>query len=92
MDKHFVCFCYCFSFGFVISFFVRSPSLTQSIEKPNDQSTLDALKEAFKTKSYLLLTAGFFVCGFHYTLVGTHVPNYVIDRGLEGWTAAQFYL
>ena len=75
-------------FGFVISFFVRSPSLAQSIEKPNDQSTLNALIEAFKTKSYLLLTAGFFVCGFHITLVGTHVPTYVIDRGLEGWTAA----
>jgi len=74
--------------GFIISFFVRSPSLAQLIEKPNDQSTLNALTEAFKNKSYLLLTAGFFVCGFHITLVGTHVPTYVIDRGLEGWTAA----
>ena len=75
-------------FGLVISFFVRSPLKTQIIEKPNDQSTLSALAEAFKNKSYLLLTAGFFVCGFHITLVGTHVPTYVIDRGLEGWTAA----
>ena len=49
---------------------------------------MSALKEAFKTKSYVLLTAGFFVCGFHITLVGTHVPTYVIDRGLESWTAA----
>ena len=75
-------------FGLVISFFVRSPLTTQTNEKPNDQSTLSALAEAFKNKSYLLLTAGFFVCGFHITLVGTHVPTYVIDRGLEGWTAA----
>ena len=74
--------------GFLISFFIRSPSLAQSLEKPNDQSSLNALIEAFKNKSYLLLTAGFFVCGFHITLVGTHVPTYVIDRGLEGWTAA----
>jgi MFS family permease len=74
--------------GFFISFFVRSPSLTQSIKKPNDQSTINALIEAFRTKSYILLTAGFFVCGFHITLVGTHVPTYIIDRGLEGWTAA----
>ena len=35
-----------------------------------------------------MLTSGFFVCGFHITLVGTHVPKYVIDRGLESWTAA----
>ncbi|MDA9108627.1 MFS transporter [Candidatus Pelagibacter sp.] len=74
--------------GLIVGFFVRSPSLTQSIEKPNDQSTFGALKEAFKNKSYILLTSGFFVCGFHITLVGTHVPQYVIDRGLENWTAA----
>jgi MFS family permease len=74
--------------GFLISFFVKSPSALDSTEKPNNQSTLDALKEAFKNKSFVLLTAGFFVCGFHITLVGTHVPTYVIDRGLETWTAA----
>jgi len=74
--------------GLVVAFFVRSPSAHQSTEKPNDQSTFDALSEAFKNKSYILLTSGFFVCGFHITLVGTHVPKYVIDRGLESWTAA----
>ena len=74
--------------GFFIAFFVRSPSSVQSIENSNDQSTLEALREAFKNKSFVLLTSGFFVCGFHITLVGTHVPTYVIDRGLDGWTAA----
>jgi MFS family permease len=74
--------------GFFISWFVRSPSLEQSIEKPNTQGLYEALKEASKSKSYILLIAGFFVCGFHITLVGTHVPTYVIDRGLESWTAA----
>ena len=74
--------------GLAISYFVRSPSSNQSIETANKQNSLSALKEAFKTKSYVLLIAGFFVCGFHITLVGTHVPKYVIDRGLEDWTAA----
>ena len=74
--------------GLIISFFVRSPSLAQSTEKPNNQSTMNALTEAFQNKSYLFLTAGFFVCGFHITLVGTHVPVYIADRGLEEWTAA----
>ena len=74
--------------GLAISYFVRSPSSNQSIETANKQNSLSALKEAFKTKSYILLIAGFFVCGFHITLVGTHVPKYVIDRGLEDWTAA----
>ncbi len=76
------------SIGFVVAFFVKSPDLNKTIENTNNQSALEALKEAFKNKSYLLLTSGFFVCGFHITLVGTHVPKYVIDRGLEDWTAA----
>ena len=74
--------------GFVIAFFVKSPTASQAIEKENNQSTFDALREAMQNKSYILLTAGFFVCGFHITLVGTHVPTYVVDRGLETWTAA----
>jgi len=74
--------------GFLIAFFVKSPSASQLTEKPNNQSTFEALSEAFQNKSFVLLTAGFFVCGFHITLVGTHVPTYVIDRGLETWTAA----
>ena len=74
--------------GLLISYFVRSPSLRQSIEPPNSQRIIDAIKESLGTKSYILLLLGFFVCGFHITLVGTHVPTYVIDRGLESWTAA----
>ena len=74
--------------GLIAAYFVRSPSETESVEKISDQSFKEALTEAFKTKSYILLVSGFFVCGFHITLVGTHVPKYVIDRGLEDWTAA----
>ena len=83
-----VAFMIALAVGFVISFLVRSPSLKDTIEQPNTQSTLEAVKEALGSKSYLLLVSGFFVCGFHITLVGTHVPTYVIDRGLESWTAA----
>ena len=83
-----VAFLIALTIGLLISFFVRSPSLEQNIEQPNNQGTLEALQEALGTKSYVLLVSGFFVCGFHITLVGTHVPTYVIDRGLESWTAA----
>ncbi len=74
--------------GLIAAYFCRSPSESESAEKLSDQSFKEALIEALKNKSYILLVAGFFVCGFHITLVGTHVPKYVIDRGLEGWTAA----
>ena len=30
--------------------------------------------------------AGFLFAGFKITLVATHVPKYVIERGLDGWT------
>ncbi len=74
--------------GLVVAVFVRSPSKTQTQDGDLKQDTMGALKEAFQNKSYVLLIAGFFVCGFHITLVGTHVPKYVADRGLAEWTAA----
>ncbi len=76
------------SIGLIVAFFVRSPTSSNLSKKLEDQTVLSALSDAFQNKSYLFLTAGFFVCGFHITLVGTHVPKYVIDRGLEDWTAA----
>jgi len=74
--------------GLIFAYFVRSPQLDRTNDTHNDQGSLDALKEAFRNKSYVLLVSGFFVCGFHITLVGTHVPKYVADRGLDDWTAA----
>ena len=40
-------------------------------------------REAFAHRSYLLLTAGFFVCGFHVAFVTTHLPPYIVDKGLD---------
>ena len=40
---------------------------------------------------FWLLTAGFFVCGFHVTFIATHLPAYLTDAGLSpaaGATAA----
>ena len=74
--------------GFLIFTILYAFINLNSFEKPNDQSTFDALAEAFKNKSYILLTAGFFVCGFHVTFIALHLPADLIDRGLEGWTAA----
>ena len=38
--------------------------------------------EAIGHRSYLLLTAGFFVCGFHVAFITVHFPAYVADLGL----------
>ena len=53
-----------------------------------DQTTFEALAEAFKHKGYMLLVAGFFVCGFQITLIATHIPGYIQEKGLPDWTAA----
>jgi predicted MFS family arabinose efflux permease len=53
-----------------------------------DEQTLGgAVREAFTHPSYLLLVAGFFVCGFHVAFYGVHLPAFVADKGLDGSVA-----
>ncbi|WP_420959949.1 MFS transporter [Brucella sp. IR073] len=47
------------------------------------QSIGAALREALGHKSYLLLTAGFFVCGFQVAFITAHFPAYIADIGIE---------
>ena len=39
----------------------------------------DALRRAFGHGSYLMLVAGFFVCGFHVAFITTHLPAHIAD-------------
>jgi MFS family permease len=48
-----------------------------------DQSIAAALREAFGHQSYLLLTAGFFVCGFQVAFITAHFPAYLGDIGID---------
>ncbi len=56
------------------------------------QTLREALHEAFHHRGFWLLTAGFFVCGFHVVFVATHLPAYLSDQGLPAnlaaWTLA----
>ena len=47
------------------------------------QSAREALREAAGERSFWLLTAGFFVCGFHIAFIATHFPAYLVDRGIR---------
>lgn len=51
------------------------------------QSAGEAIREAFSHRGYLLLTAGFFVCGFQVVFVGVHLPAYLADRGMPSHVA-----
>ena len=46
------------------------------------QSAREALSEALGHRGYVLLTLGFFVCGFQVVFVGVHLPSYLLDKGL----------
>ncbi len=47
------------------------------------QSIAAALREAFGERSFRLLAAGYFVCGFQVVFIGVHMPSYLRDHGLQ---------
>jgi predicted MFS family arabinose efflux permease len=52
------------------------------------QGIVAALREAMGYRSFQLLMAGYFVCGFQVVFIGIHMPSYLRDKGLEPTVAA----
>ncbi|WP_417671890.1 MFS transporter [Roseibium sp.] len=52
-------------------------------ETTSSQSLPQAIAEAFGTRGFVLLTIGFFVCGFHVAFITVHLPPYIADLGLD---------
>ncbi len=81
-------FLYFIIFGSIVALFILPAKNNSSeIQNQKNQTFIEALKEAFSHRGYLLLVSGFFVCGFQITLVATHIPGYMQDRGMGGWSA-----
>ncbi|WP_153770942.1 MFS transporter [Labrenzia sp. CE80] len=54
----------------------------------SNQTLKAAISEAFGTRGFILLTFGFFVCGFHVAFITVHLPPYIADLGLDAsWGA-----
>jgi predicted MFS family arabinose efflux permease len=53
-----------------------------------EQSLSEALREARGERGYVLLTIGFFVCGFQLAFITTHLPAFIVDHGAEASLAA----
>ena len=53
-----------------------------------EQSLAEAVREALGHRGFGLLTAGFFVCGFHVAFITVHFPAYVRDLGLPASVGA----
>ena len=80
-------FCLLLGLGLLIALFVTTPKIPVGENQNNNQSAIEALKEAFSNKSFIYLTLGFFVCGWHIALVATHIPTDMMDKGLPDWCA-----
>ncbi len=57
-----------------------SPATAAAAHPP--QRTGEAVRTALSDRSFLLLGAGFFVCGFHVAFLATHLPGVVEACGL----------
>jgi MFS family permease len=70
----------------------RTPGVPATGAAVMNQSIPQALAEAFRHRSYVLLVTGFFTCGFQLAFVTVHLPAYLKDANLPlwvgGWTLA----
>ncbi|MGE0097619.1 MAG: MFS transporter [Hydrogenophaga sp.] len=62
---------------------LREPGFGGSQTPRREQSIAQALREAFQYRSFQLLMAGYFVCGFQVVFIGVHMPSYLKDNGLS---------
>lgn len=69
---------------------LREPAMEQA--SGPQQSIMEAIREAFAHKPFLLLVAGYFVCGFQLVFIGVHMPAYLKDKGILDPSVAVFAL
>ena len=54
----------------------------------SELTLLKTINGALHHRGYLLLSAGFFVCGFHVAFIGTHLPSFLQSEGVSISTAS----
>ena len=52
-----------------------------------DVSFVEALRDAFGTRDFWLLSLGFFACGFQVVFIAVHLPAFLADEGVDSSTA-----
>lgn len=60
----------------------RSPAAVQTAAAPAGPNAWDALREACGNRDFILLTLGFFVCGFHVVFIALHIPAFLQGQGI----------
>ncbi len=78
------------------AFLLKGNSLQSAPAGQKVVGTREAIREALRNPSYLMLGAGFFVCGFHVAFLATHLPGVIASCGLPtewaGWSLAMIGL
>ncbi|MBU7572135.1 MAG: MFS transporter [Hydrogenophaga sp.] len=67
---------------------LREPGFAGGAPVHREQTIGQALREAFRYRSFQLLMAGYFVCGFQVVFIGVHMPSYLKDHGLSPQVAS----
>jgi MFS family permease len=49
-----------------------------------EQTLREALAEAFRHRGFWLLNVGFLACGFQLAFIASHLPAYLLDKGMSG--------
>ena len=78
------------------AFLLKGNSLQAALVGQKSVSTREAIRGALRNPSYLMLAAGFFVCGFHVAFLATHLPGVIASCGLPvqygAWSLAMLGL
>ena len=78
------------------AFLLKGNSLQAAPAGQKVVGTREAIATALRNPSYLMLGAGFFVCGFHVAFLATHLPGVIELCGLPtqwaGWSLAMIGL
>ncbi len=78
------------------AFLLKGNSLQAATPGVKPVTTREAIRTALHNPSYLLLAAGFFVCGFHVAFLATHLPGVIASCGLPvqygAWSLAMLGL
>jgi len=69
--------------AFVLPTTKNIKNLAEPSQVTAEQTLKQAVREAFGHSGFVLLTTGFFVCGFHVAFITVHFPAYVRDLGLD---------
>ncbi len=70
-----------------LAFFLPSDASAKG-DASNELTMGQALQEALNHRGYVLLTVGFFVCGFHVAFIAVHFPKYIQELGLDATVGA----